>query len=233
MERRTVLASIALAIALPGCGGGGGGGGSTAAPAASASSLSADRIVAWGDSHTAGLPGDPRVPGYASALAALLPGRSVDDRGIAGQTSTQIADRQVADAGSRDAVTIFWYGGNNQWDPDRIRADIARSVAALAPGNRRFLVLSVLNQAGERRGSWTYDGIVRLNGQLAADYPQNYLDVRSTLVQAADAGDAQDQADRADDTPPASLRADGAHLNAPGYALVARLVREALAARGW
>lgn len=235
MHRRLVLASIAVALGLPACGGGGGGGSVTPGGAASAGSLASTPVVAWGDSHTSGLPDDRRVLGYAEALAALLPARAVLDRGVAGQTSSQIADRQAADAGARDDVAIFWYGGNNQWDPDRIRADVARSVAALAPGNQRFLVLPVLNQAGpaERRGGSVYEGIVRLNAQLAADYPQNFVDVRSALVQAADPANAQDRQDLRDDVPPTSLRADGVHLNAAGYALVARVVRDALATRGW
>src|SRR4051794_17852933 len=103
MDRRTVLSVLGLG-ALSACGGGGGGGGpdasalasATAAPAAASFAAPPD-IAAWGDSHTSGLPGNAAVPGYAVKLQEIAQGRQVFNGGIAGQTSTGIADRQVQD----------------------------------------------------------------------------------------------------------------------------------------
>src|SRR6478752_10417185 len=113
--------------------------------------------------------------GAAGRLRRTLEGsRPVFNGGVTGETSTQIADREVADTAHRDWVTVFWYGQNNlkdpatidlQRDPAQVKADIARSVAALAPGNTHFLVLSVVNQdkPGERRGEPVYNAILQLN----------------------------------------------------------------------
>lgn len=53
---------------------------------------STSRIVCWGDSMTAGAGGSGTT--YPGVLASLLPGKTVSNLGIGGQTSTQIAARQ-------------------------------------------------------------------------------------------------------------------------------------------
>ena len=87
-------------------------------------------------------------------------------------------------AGHNTWINVFWYGQNNQSDPARIKADLAASVSNLAPGNTRFVVLSVVNEAipEESRGGPIYAMIVQLNNELAALYPQNYIDIRTLLV---------------------------------------------------
>ncbi|GAC1528996.1 MAG: hypothetical protein NVS2B4_07170 [Ramlibacter sp.] len=173
--------------------------------------------------------------GYAPQLQAQLPTREVFNGGVIGNTSTQAADRQTADTVHRDWVTLFWYGHNNQRDPARIKADVARSVATLAPGNSRFLVLSVVNQATpeESRGAPVYQGILQLNAELKALYPQNYYDIRSWMVNQADPRNPQDAADLQNDVPPSSIRFDKIHLTLDGYMAVARNLRDVLRAQGW
>lgn len=240
MNRRTALGLLAAGL-LSACGGGGGGGaglatgpGQASAPLAAAFAGSAD-IAAWGDSHTSGLPGNDAVPGYAPMLARIAQGRVVFDGGVAGQTSTQIADRQVRDDAHDDWISVFWYGGNNESQPEQIKADLARSIASLAPGNGRFIVLSVVNQASpwERRGSDGYRTIVALNQELARLYPDNFIDIRSELVGLYDPSNPLDVVDFQDDVPPTSLRADGVHLNAAGAMAVAQRVMAFIAAKGW
>lgn len=240
MDRRRLSLFLLGSTVLSACGGGGG---STTVPpeaagqgdAALASAASQRAVAAWGDSHTAGYGGSPGAVGYAEILAGLAPGRQVFNGGVAGETSTQIADRQVRDVAHRGWTSVFWYGGNNQWDPDTIAIDLSRSIGTLAAGNDRYLVLSVLNQAApdERRGGWLYERIIGLNERLARTWGDRYLDVRRLLVQSARMDDARDRNDQADDVPPMSLRADGVHLNEAGYAIVARAVLQALDARGW
>jgi len=238
MDRRVVLGWLGATL-LTGCGGGGGGGdsgatGVTSAPVASNASLSPN-IALWGDSLTWG---------YAPQVVSLLSGREVFNGGVIGETSTQIADRMVADTAHRDWVSVFWYGHNNlkdpatidlQRDPAQVKADIARSVAALAPGNTRFLVLSVVNQDkdGERRGDPVYNAILQLNADLAAAYPNNYFDIRSWMVNQADQSKPEDVASFQADLPARSLRWDEVHLTFDGYVAVAKKVRELIASRGW
>jgi lysophospholipase L1-like esterase len=184
-------------------------------------------IAAWGDSLT---------PPFAANLQLLVPTRIVFNGGRAGESSTDISMRQRTDLSGRNTwINIFWYGQNNPTAPAQIQADIAASVAALAPGNDRFIVLSVVNKARpeEMRGGAVYDLIIRLNNQLAATYPANYIDVRSLLVGHFNPSLPQDVADAANDVVPSSLRFDEIHLNNDASVIVARRVKEFLDAKGW
>lgn len=248
MDRRTVLASFASALVAAACGGGGGGAGGAEtvgaasahppAPTSAANTPSAfvaapSNIALWGDSHVSGLPGNADIPGVAAALRSLVSGRTVFDGGIAGETSSQIAARQSQDTAHDDWVSVFWYGGNNQTQAEAIKDDLARSIASLASGHQRFVVLPVLNQAGEERGSPNHRTISRLNAELAALYPRNFVDVRSELLARADAANAADRADVDQDVVPSSLRADGVHLNQAGALVVAQQLLAFITAQGW
>ncbi|MDF2464096.1 MAG: hypothetical protein K0Q43_2331 [Ramlibacter sp.] len=241
MDRRAAAALVASMV-LGGCGGGGGsggtpgggdGGGVIAVPAPSPAPSpppeptppSTTAIAAWGDSLT---------PAFAANLQLLYPERLIYNGGIAGQSSTDISARQRS--GGRDTwVNIFWMGTNNPTQPALIKADIAASVAALAPGNDRFLILAVLNKARpeELRGGDVYNTIVQLNRDLAAIYPSNYLDIRAYLVSQFNPALPQDVADAQNDVIPSSLRFDEIHLNNDGSVLVAAKVKEFLDAKGW
>ena len=235
MDRRAAAAGVAVLI-LGGCGGGAGGtaggGGVIAVPGpapapAPASPPASPNIAAWGDSLT---------PPFAANLQVLYPARVVFDGGMAGQTSTEISARQRADTSGRNAwINIFWYGTNNPTQPAQIKADIAASVAALAPGNDRFLVLGVVNKdrPEEIRGGAVYNTIVQLNKDLAAAYPDNYLDIRSYLVNHYNPSVPQDVIDFQNDVMPFSLRHDEGHLNNDGSVLVARRIQEFINAKGW
>lgn len=234
MQRRMALGALASMV-LAACGGGGGGVVDSSAGAQASALAGTGPIAAWGDSHTTGLPDRPDVPGYAAQLRQIAGSRQVFDGGFAGLTSTQVADLQTRDDAHDDWVNVFWYGGNNQTDAETIKADLARSIASLAPGNDRFLVLGVVNQAtpAERRGGTDYATIVRLNSELAAQYGDRFFDIREFLVGLADPSHPADVIDRQDDVVPTSLRADGVHLNVAGSTAVARKVLELIAANGW
>ncbi len=182
-------------------------------------------IAAWGDSLTAGV---------AAHIQDEFPDRAIYNGGIAGQTSVQIATRQISDRVHQNWVNTLWLGHNNVTEPARIKADLAACIAAMSPGNDRFIVLSLLNrpQPDQWKGTPIWQGVLQLNADLAAAYPQHYLDVRSYLVNQYDPAQPQDVIDFQNDVVPASLH-DGEHLNAAGYALVARKVREFVDAKGW
>ena len=229
MDRRAALAWLGT-MALAGCGGGGGDPGSTDGPVGG-QPVPPPRpltdIAMWGDQL---------MGPVATALQALHPQRTVFDGSIPGGTSTQIAARQQADTtGTEEVVNVFWYGHNNPTDPTRIAADVAASVAALATGNGRFLVLSMLNAATPQqiRGGPVYLQVIQLNSQLAATYPQNYLDIRAFLVASADPTIPQDVVDQRNDVVPSSLRSGPLQLNPQGSALVALKVKEFLDGKGW
>lgn len=177
-------------------------------------------IVWWGDSLTKGDfstgTNDP-VTRFA-ALASRTP----ENEGVHGETSTQIAAREVAGAQLLYAPTVIWAGRNNFSDAPTVEADVASMVAALHTSN--YLVLSVVNGEGEGTGTTNYNEIVALNADLATTYGAHYVDVREALVALYDPGQPGDVTDHANDIPPASLRADTVHYNDAGYNAVAGIV---------
>ncbi|HKB53827.1 MAG TPA: hypothetical protein VKD22_07490 [Ramlibacter sp.] len=242
MDRRAATALVGTFI-LGGCGGGGSGEpaatssapgpatsappGSAPAPAPVTAAATSRNIAIWGDSLT---------PAVAANLQYLCPDRTVFDGGVNGQTSTQIAARQMADQGRMSWIAVLWYGANNPGEPAQIEADVAASIAALAAaGNNRFLVLSVVNEATPEsiRGGPVYATIIQTNTALASRYPANYFDIRSYLVAQFDPNQPQDVIDNQNDVPPTSLRYDEIHLRNPGSLLVAAKIKELVEARGW
>lgn len=232
MKRRSALAAMCAVFA--GCGGGGGGGPGNEppqqgpaqlAPAPAPAPVPSRDIAWWGDSLTAGA---------APKLAPLFPERAVYNGGISGETSAQILARVLADSEHTDWVSIFWMGRNSVYTPGaQITADVAAAVAHLAQGNDHFLVLPILNEIAEPKGSAGYAKVMQINAVLAAAYPDNFLDVRARLVAAGDPSLPQDIIDQQNDIVPSSLRVDNVHLTSAGYALVADMVRQFVADQGW
>ena len=71
-----------------------------------------------------------------------------------------------------------------------------------------------------------------LNRQLTTRFPNNFIDVRAALVANANQT-AIDQADRAADVVPGSLRVDSQHLSSDGYRIVAQQVIQFIRRHGW
>lgn len=113
-------------------------------------------------------------------------------------------------------LVIFWAGTNNWQFPEKVKSDLAAMVAHL-PSPKRFLILPVVN--GNLGGFWRgtsdrpYPTIVQLNADLAATYPNNFLDTRSMEVAAYDRTNAEDVIDYGHDVPPSSFRAQDFHGN--------------------
>lgn len=95
-------------------------------------------------------------------------------------------------------------------------------------------VMSVVNQdPREVRGTSGYQILIDLNNELAAIYPQNYLDIRTFLVNQANPADAQEAQDLQEDVPASSMRFDAIHFNGHGSEMVAGRIREYIEAKGW
>jgi lysophospholipase L1-like esterase len=240
MNRRGAV-TLVTTFLLGACGGGGGGGdgGSSVAGTAPVSAAGQASALAAPTTRNIALWGDSLVPPVYRALAPLYGDREVFDGGVAGETSMQIAARQEADTGHRDWITVFWYGHNNiNFDfataGEEIKRDLRDSIARLTPGNNRFLVLSVVNNAVDGpRGSGEYDAVMRLNDELRQLYPSNYFDIRSFMVAQGNPNDPQQAAEIAADVPSSSLRFDEIHFTGAGADVVARRLQQEIAARGW
>lgn len=161
----------------------------------------------WGDSLTAGNQDGSGVT-YPNALSALYsPTRTENNKGVSGDTSSQILTRFQALTSSYNFATTIWAGRNNYSSSAQVQSDIAAMVAALT--TQEYLVLSIIN--GEYSNEWSgqsgYNQIIALNAALASTYGSHYLDVRAMLVAAYNPANPVDVIDHANDVPPFTLRA--------------------------
>ncbi len=188
-------------------------------------------ISCWGDSLTAGAGGNGNS--YSSYLqkSPLLAGRKVSAFGVGGEKSDQIKARFMAAEDKFNDLAIIWAGRNNYPDIYAVEADIADMVGKLK--TNRFLVLSIINMNTEPAGSSRHNAILLLNKHLASQYPDNFLDIRSALIEACDKKSPDDIADYKKNIPPKSFRSDGIHLNANGYKLVAEKIISTIQSKGW
>jgi hypothetical protein len=163
------------------------------------------------------------------------------NRGVGGETSTQIKTRFLAQIANgnwySDPRTIYtiWAGRNNFGSPATVLADIAAMVAAL-PAGARYLVISVLNgeAVAEYSGGADYINIVtNINAVLASTYGANYVDLRAYLVSQYDPGTPQDVTDFGHDITPSTLRNGAIHQNNAGHIKTQGYLASILDAKGW
>ncbi|MBG9388552.1 hypothetical protein [Caenimonas aquaedulcis] len=183
-------------------------------------------IATWGDSLT---------PPFSANLGLFYPDRTVFNGGVSSQSSFDVLARIQADTAKHGWISVFWFGHNNNFDPEQVKRDMAASVAALTPGNNRFVVLGLILKAEpkEAKGTPLYYTTLQLNKDLEAMYPNNYIDIRAFLMAHYNPSLPQDVADYNNDVIPTSLRHDEDHLNNDGSVLVAQRVRDFINAKGW
>lgn len=179
-------------------------------------------VACWGNSLTAASNLAQDFTNSFPSVLATLSGRVVYNGGIGGESSTQIATRMLAATDKYSSSVIIDAGRNNFASSSTVLADIASMVAAL--GHTRYVVLAIVNGAGEGNPSTAYTQITSLNATLASTYGANYLDIRSYLVSQYNSGIPQDVTDHTADIPPSSLRTDAIHYTAAGYSLWANYI---------
>lgn len=173
------------------------------------------------------------VPRYAGAVSDQGPPQSITISGVDGLASAtdtgyrfvRSTPGQPVDSPPDAPVTvhpphvdtglvIIWSGNNNYQHPEDVKADIAAMVAHL-PSPKRFLILSVVNGdefwVWKNGGQTPYPTMIQLNSDLAATYPNNFLDIRALEVAAYNPGNAQDVIDFGHDVPPSTFRAQDFH----------------------
>jgi lysophospholipase L1-like esterase len=179
-------------------------------------------IIAWGDSLTKGLGDKNAYPYMLQQLSSI----KVDNRGISGETSTQIKARMISDTAGYKKPVIIWAGRNNLTHPQTVKADIDSMVSKL--GHQHYVILGVLNadKTNEYSGTSKHDIVVKLNADLAAKYSDHFIDIRSILIAGYDPQSPLDVENFNNDVPPHSLRLDYVHLTVSGYKIVAKSVYE-------
>lgn len=189
-------------------------------------------VVAWGDSLTYGTGAVGPAEGKSWPVwFTECSGIDVVNKGVGGETSTQIKKRFLAEPELHSAFTVFWVGRNNAYATDVVLADIAEMVVAL--GHDNYVIVGVTNSASEIKSAdpnyperWKLHLINKLNTQLKETYGEHFVDIRPILVSSYDASQEQDVADNAQDVVPSSLRSDSTHLNDAGYKIVAQAICE-------
>ena len=128
----------------------------------------------------------------------------------------------------QDSTLLLWMGRNNvtgantTWITEVVNR-IAEVVAVFKPLVRQIVIIGVTNTTSEPSGSSAHTNIVSLNTQLAALYPDNFLDVRPIY-----------NAGTADDTPAPSLSDDGTHYNVgAGRTAIGNAVANFIISKGW
>jgi hypothetical protein len=114
----------------------------------------------------------------------------------------------LADTGAYGYTTVIWAGRDNYSSQSQVLADVASMVGALTSNPKTFVVLSVINgeYPSEAAGGASYAQIASLNAALQAAYPNNFLDVRTPLVNSYNPALTQDAYDFANSVPPWSMR---------------------------
>lgn len=162
-------------------------------------------VYCWGDSFTSS---DYPVP------FAQFTGYHMVDKGIGGETSTQIKLRMLGDPESHKFASIIWAGRNNYQDTATVIKDIKEMVNALKDvGNNKYLVIGIVNGnfAPEFKGGELYNIIIGLNKKLSKIFGNHFVDIRPVLVGLYNPGSQQDILDHDHDVPPTSKRIDPLH----------------------
>lgn len=158
-------------------------------------------IAAWGDSLTVG--GQGSNPSYLSVLQNLT-GYNYYNGGIAGETSTSIKNRMIADTAKYTWNTIIWAGQNNHNSTSTVLTDIATMVAAL--GHSRYIIIGILHDRAFITGSSDHTNINTINSSLSSTYTTHYLDA-DAAIKAQSTGSGQDLTDTGNGVMPQSQMA--------------------------
>jgi len=173
-------------------------------------------IYGWGDSMTDGF----GSVNYPTQLTSIL-SYAVTNKGVGGETSTQIKNRFLAEPANFPKSVIIWAGRNNYTSPTTVKADIATIISNL--GHTRYLVVGIVNASTEPKNSTAWTDINALNADLKVLYGKKYVPIREYLISKYNPLIPQDVTDFNNDVTPTSIRitSDPLHLNTLGNKYVA------------
>lgn len=205
--------------------------------------VTTDTRIMWGDSMTWG-----RTNGATpiSAYLETLLGKTVVNKGVSAENSTQIMGRMLADTQYRDAVVYLWaarndigYSGNT---PEKTVRNNRRMLEHMTAVRRRALVLEPSPWNGEIIGSATrtkangYDNYV---SALKAALPEYWVPLGSWMLTDAAGAAVGHTFTEADNTArnqgqvPPSFLSDNGHYNTLGNQAAAFRLHQEELDRGW
>jgi lysophospholipase L1-like esterase len=179
-------------------------------------------IACYGDSLTLGS-GSTAGLEYPMVLSRLQSGAAVQNMGVSGQTSAQIAARSIADVNTRSQPHIFQMGRNDVGSATLAATVLTNARTAIAAlDHTRYLIGSITPTTAETIGTSNRTAIIAANAALAAEFGARYVDTLGGLI--ASGGGAEI---------PGGWYSDGTHFNDTGYAELAAIYSAAVTAAGW
>lgn len=172
-------------------------------------------IICWGDSLTAGT-GSTGIGNYPAQFS-FAGGINIDNKGVPGETSTQIKTRFLAEPDKWKNPIIIWAGRNNWSSPTTVKADIAEMVSKIP--HDRYLILGIIKATNEMSTT-----IETLNADLKTIYGDRFVNIQDYLLTIYNPAISQDVTDHTNNVIAWSLRSDWLHLNNLGYFYVAKAV---------
>jgi lysophospholipase L1-like esterase len=138
----------------------------------------------------------------------------------------------------KTATQILWYGTNNVGEVGaeaEIISALDSSIAYIA-APARYVVLGILTESDENKGTENYNQVVAINEKLAAKYGESYVKMSpptdAEMKAISYTPTAEDLNDLANLNFPRGMRADintdKIHLNDKGYLIIANRVIERL-----
>lgn len=163
-------------------------------------------------------------------VQTILPAITVNNYGVPGENSAQIAARMVAATSHYGDMHVFMIGVNDGWNQTAIMNGLASMVGVL--DHDGYLVLM------PPTGSLGYappapPHMADLKAAMEGAYPDNFFDMRTYQMGYANPQIPQDAIDVANDTVPGSLRIDGIHPTQFACHLMAEAVYNWFAAKQW
>lgn len=165
------------------------------------------QVIGWGDSMTE----YPVGQSYTTWLSKFI-GQVVYNKGIAGNTSTQIMNRHIQSPETFSLTTIIWSGTNNYSQKATIIQDIQRQVDSLT-GN--YIIIPIFNGTAELLGSVGYNKIIAANDSIRIHFAGHVFDMLNWML-SLPALTAQDSIDKINKVICQSYRGDNLHLNVFG-----------------
>lgn len=212
--------------------------------------LAGRAVACWGDSFTAG----PGAVPYAEQLA-LLRGTEVSNHGFFGASPDFLKNQMARNHVETARVTVIWVGWTIHANPISLQtvepalASMVQQLEAMR-ADARYVILNLANHHhpdweshGDRHPDEIRANLAPVNAMIAANYPDNYIDLDHHFIHDFVAQSADDLADQAGGIIPRSLRInqldgdanfnDDTHLTTQGYGEIAELLNAFFDARGW
>jgi len=166
-------------------------------------------IVPGGNLQIAGW-GDSLGVTFQTLGATFSPPRVVQGASFAGQNSTFIAGKMVADTTSNTDIEVWWTGIHDgpTWSTATFLTNLASMVAHTTGG--RYLICQIITTNQWPSGSSDYIGLQNLNAAAASTYPTRIVPCFDNLVAAYNPGNPIDVINHAAGQVPFTLHANDA-----------------------